>query len=74
MATLQAQRTEAAQLAERLSLGCLERYADMSVDERAMLMDSLREANHRKEVLDQQIAWENRRTGWCWPTEPAWTN
>lgn len=28
----------------------------------------------QRDALDTQIAWMNRRTGWAWPTEPAWTN
>lgn len=27
-----------------------------------------------RDGLDRQVAWYNRRTGWTWPADPAWTD
>ena len=37
-------------------------------------LDTMRQWSTQRDALDQQIAWMNRRTGWAWPHEPAWTN
>lgn len=45
-----------------------------SVEDRPLIMESLSMYSDQRDVLDQQIAWMNRRTGWVYPREPAWTD
>lgn len=45
-----------------------------SAEDRPLIMRSLSMYSDQRDVLDQQIAWINRRTGWVYPREPAWTD
>lgn len=45
-----------------------------SAEDRPSIMESLNMYSHQRDMLDQQIAWINRRTGWVYPREPAWTD
>lgn len=64
---LKADRTHAAHragsIAERI---VMEGRTDAAAD--------LHQWSIQRDSLDRQIAWMQRRTGWAWPTEPAWTD
>lgn len=64
--SLVCQRAHAAALAERHALAVLGGNRDA--------IGGLRFYAHMKDVLDQQIAWEGRRTAWVWPVVPAWVD
>lgn len=61
-----AERRHAAELAELHALAVLEGNPEA--------LEPMRAYGHQRDVYDQQHAWENRRFGWAWPKEPAWTD
>lgn len=64
---LKKRRAHVSALAEKHALAVV-------LDRNMEALETLHLLIHERDVLDQQIAWENRRTGWAWPVEPAWTN
>lgn len=43
-----------------------------SAEDRPLITENLSMYSHQRDMLDQQIAWMKRRTGWAYPREPAW--
>lgn len=74
MATLIEQRDATATLACTMAHEILGERTQLTPDDRATAFEQLRATRHQMDVLDQQLAWENRHTGLSWPHEPAWTN
>ena len=78
---LYAERSHYARLACTLSEGMLMHHDRLTPDQRAQLSRDLHDASHARDVLDQQIDWEqfkvDRANGVTYigaPPQPAWSN
>lgn len=65
--TLKQQRAYAARQCDTIAFR-------MVMEGRPDAAEDLRTWSVQRDALDTQIAWMNRRTGWAWPAEPAWTD
>lgn len=72
IAQLSGDRTRAAQLAADHARALLDRT--LTGDDRAAIRQAMCGYAHRRDVLDQQIAWLRRDEGVCWPANPAWVD